>query len=55
MKIGDLVRRNGVQARAEVGIIVAIEASETHYQICWANGGIYWNPAFGLELVNASR
>jgi len=37
------------------GIIVAIEASERHYQVCWGEYGTFWTPWDILVVVSESR
>ena len=55
MKIGDLVRRTGVNSSGKLGIIVKAEASWDHLFVCWGDYGTFWTPAHCLELVNESR
>ena len=55
MKIGDLVRRTGVNSSGKLGIIVKAEASWDHFFVCWGDYGTFWTPAHCLELVNESR
>ena len=55
MKIGDLVKRTGVNSSGKLGIIVKAEASWDHFFVCWGDYGTFWPPAHCLELVNESR
>ena len=55
MKIGDLVKRTGVNSSGKLGIIVKTEASWDHFFVCWGDYGTFWTPAHCLELVNESR
>jgi hypothetical protein len=51
--VGDLVKRIGI-AKDRVGIVVGIEASHEHVQVCW---GVVtkWIPVRCLKVINASR
>ncbi len=52
--VGDLVRRVGI-GKDRIGIVVGVEASHEHVQVCW---GVVtkWIRARCLEVVsNASR
>ena len=51
--VGDLVRRVGI-GRDRIGIVVGVEASQEHVQVCW---GVVtkWVRARCLEVVNESR
>jgi hypothetical protein len=60
MKVGDLVKRVGVNASKELGIIIQVEEDEAlyvpHVFVAWGgNNPIVWNPCHSLEVVNASR
>jgi hypothetical protein len=61
MQVGDLVKRNGVNASKELGIIVQVEEDDSmyvpHVFVSWGGKNpIVWNPCHSLEVVNvASR
>ena len=55
MKVGDLVRRTGLESNGPLGIVVSIEASYDHFFVCWGDYGTFWAPAHCLELVSESR
>ena len=60
MKVGDLVKRTGVDANKELGIIIEVEEDDSvyvpHVFVSWGGKSpIVWNPCYSLEVVSASR
>ena len=59
MQVGDLVKRNGVNASKELGIIVEVEEDDSmyvpHVFVSWSGKNpTVWNPCHSLEVVNAA-
>ena len=60
MKVGDLVKRIGVNESKELGIIIEVEEDDSvyvpHVYISWSGKNpIVWYPCHSLEVVSASR
>ena len=55
MKIGDLVKRTGVNSSGKHGIIIKAEASWDHFLVCWVDYGTFWTPAHCFEVISEDR
>ena len=55
MKIGDLVKRTGVNSSGKLGIIVDKKEKWDHFFVCWGEYGTFWTPAHCLEVIDESR
>ena len=65
MKVGDLVTKHpdlsscgaqvvGVDHRL-AGIIIEVEACDTHIKVYWGDYGSFWCPVDRVELISESR
>ena len=55
MKVGDLVAKQSQLHEKLVGIVVGIEASETHIKVIWGNYGTFWSPINKVEVISETR
>jgi len=51
VQVGDLVTKQLHLHEKLVGIVVAMEACETYFKVCWCNYGTFWTPVKELELI----
>ena len=55
MKVGDLVRKATSEGDILMGVLVDVEASMSHFKVCWSEYGTFWTRVENLEVISESR